>query len=350
MHEEDQTLTREEIDHAQTCLETFVDFYEDEHGRVHALQSSTLGWLTGSDILQQITHTLLSRTFKPDGSLAANIPRSHHRRPLFGITEVKAEIGHGKCDPIAQAEQCYKAFYTSTEAEVYRNASCSPCLLIGIVGPTPTPRPFIGPHFTTFLCENTPTVLVYTKRLDGHNSRKAVFAAQATIEGVERQLIVKYAHSYSVKGHKLLADNSLAPKLYFCEKVASVGMYVVVMDHISDAMDAADRPLSLLQRELLRKAVALLHEHDLVFGDLREPNIMVGKDGKRLMLIDFDWCGEEGKVRYPEDINMDESIAWHDSVGGGEEIRKKHDEHMLNRLVSLDGIEGGLEMHSICIL
>jgi serine/threonine protein kinase len=48
----------------------------------------------------------------------------------------------------------------------------------------------------------------------------------------------------------------------------------------------------------LRRAVHLLHDHGLVFGDLRPPNVMITK-AHRVKLIDFNWAGEKGQARYP---------------------------------------------------
>jgi tRNA A-37 threonylcarbamoyl transferase component Bud32 len=39
------------------------------------------------------------------------------------------------------------------------------------------------------------------------------------------------------------------------------------------------------------KAIGVLHDNNLVFGDLRSPNVLDLKSGA--MLIDFDWCGED---------------------------------------------------------
>ncbi|KAI9060335.1 hypothetical protein FKP32DRAFT_1578155 [Trametes sanguinea] len=66
----------------------------------------------------------------------------------------------------------------------------------------------------------------------------------------------------------------------------------------------------------LREAIGLLHERNLVFGDLREPNVLLIKGGG-LMLVDFDWCGEEGTVTYPGDMNEEGSIPWDEDAEPG---------------------------------
>jgi tRNA A-37 threonylcarbamoyl transferase component Bud32 len=89
-----------------------------------------------------------------------------------------------------------------------------------------------------------------------------------------------------------------APKLWFCEVVESVGMFVVVMDYVEGHRVDNDA-LHLLPKEVigpLRSTIAALHNAKLVHGDLRGPNIIVaeGEGSKRAMLLDFDWGGEEG--------------------------------------------------------
>src|SRR3954469_2561710 len=56
--------------------------------------------------------------------------------------------------------------------------------------------------------------------------------------------------------------------------------------------------------EDITKAVNLLHERDLVFGDLRSPNILINKQ-QRAMLVDFDWCEQHTIDRYPWGINKE---------------------------------------------
>ena len=79
------------------------------------------------------------------------------------------------------------------------------------------------------------------------------------------------------------------------------------------AMDYIDLkpPLGRLteqQCKCVQDAIGILHSNQLVFGDLRRLNILVGND--TAMLVDFDWCGKSGKARYPPEINRDPSIGW----------------------------------------
>ncbi|KAI0351578.1 hypothetical protein OH77DRAFT_931829 [Trametes cingulata] len=201
--------------------------------------------------------------------------------------------------------------------------------------------PYIGPHLLELRPETGGRiVLEYTNRLMAYDPRKAAFTARARRdhEGVASDVVVKFAHRYCEEAHRLLAEQEepLAPRLWFCEKVESVGMYVVVMDYIKDEGDRETMTVEELAQ--LTKAVRLLHEQNLVHGDLRQANILL-RQGRGPMLVDFDWCGKEGTARYPYDIDMSDDIGWHEEVEGGELIKKEHDLHMLNLLVGDDGRE-----------
>ena len=199
------------------------------------------------------------------------------------------------------------------------------------VAPAP---PYISPHFTSFRMDGKNVTLDYFERFTNGNPWRAVFAADAhTDSGTKTTVVVKFAYRYSRAAHELLAqhDPPLAPRLWFCEKVASVGMHVVVTDCIADF--DRDSALSAAERASARDAVALLHRHGLVFGDLRRPNVLRRGDGG-VRLIDFDWCGKAGEARYPSDINMNEGtdISWHPDVRRGGLIQKEHDVYLLDRL------------------
>ena len=62
----------------------------------------------------------------------------------------------------------------------------------------------------------------------------------------------------------------------------------------------SQRIYDLLQ---LRSATDLLHQHNIVFGDLCPNNIVKPADGSGVMLVDFDWCAVAGEGKYPLMIN-----------------------------------------------
>ncbi|KAF5347277.1 hypothetical protein D9756_009996 [Leucocoprinus leucothites] len=88
--------------------------------------------------------------------------------------------------------------------------------------------------------------------------------------------------------------------------------------------------LSGRQFQPIKQAIDLLHSHDLVFGDLRPPNILVSDE--TVMIIDFDWCGKAGEARYPASLNTDEELGWPDGVAPDSTMMKEHDLFMLKKM------------------
>jgi hypothetical protein len=135
------------------------------------------------------------------------------------------------------------------------------------------------------------------------------FPANALFKGTVRgrgdkakyDVIIKFTPAYCEDAHRKLAELERAPFLRFCKRMDSVGMYVVVMDY-EDGRHT-DIPLEdEVHVEQLRAAVETLHDANYVHGDIRGPSVLITAGG--LELVDFDWCGEEGKARYPADISL----------------------------------------------
>ncbi|KAE9392596.1 hypothetical protein BT96DRAFT_757565, partial [Gymnopus androsaceus JB14] len=133
------------------------------------------------------------------------------------------------------------------------------------------------------------------------------------------KVVVKFCHTYGADGHQLLASALLAPQLRFCERVDHIGLFVVVMDYIET--DDEEETETETWKEGVRRGVELLHKNNLVFGDLRLPNLLRSKG--QVYFIDFDWCGRENEVRYPSDIIL--GIHWHPDVQPMRLITKAHD-------------------------
>jgi hypothetical protein len=126
------------------------------------------------------------------------------------------------------------------------------------------------------------------------------------------KVVVKFTARYHPEAHRLLANEGLAPVLHACVPVCG-GLFMVVMDHVDGetAWHAGNRG-ELLPYDIykdIKDAVERLHSKNLVFGDLRTPNIMVvpggsGSDARRRgMLIDLDWVGAHGIGRYPASLD-----------------------------------------------
>ena len=194
---------------------------------------------------------------------------------------------------------------------------------------------FIGPHFNQYWSDGQRFMLTYKQRFDD----KTVFLAEATCEntGESLEVVVKFSTTYGKRGHELLANatpKALAPRLYYCEKPEDAGnLWIVVMEYIEgNLLYNSDAQITPLLRADIAAALDILHAHDIVFGDLRKGNIISSPVGAKL--LDFDWCGEDGKVFYPPAINLSRDqdgksmINWHPGVQRGAPIKKEHDMFM----------------------
>lgn len=147
-------------------------------------------------------------------------------------------------------------------------------------------------------------------------------------------IVVKFSRGYGAVAHRLLQQEQLAPELYYTGPVESSRssenreLTMVVMEYVR-GKTANERGLSgPLPHEITKQvalAISVLHNQDLVFGDLRKPNIMI-TDEDKVKLIDFDWAGKEGEARYPVHIS---ELSWPEGVIAHGLIKKEHDKAML---------------------
>lgn len=190
---------------------------------------------------------------------------------------------------------------------------------------------FPFPYITSYSIPDTdPPATVeftYKKRLHYDDARQstAVFLAEDT---TGKQIFIKFTSRYNAEAHRLLAKEKYAPQLLHCSE-AIPGCFIVVMEYIAgDNMHGCQ--FSSGDLDQVRRAKAILHEHDIVFGDLRPNNIMKPKDRPGVLLVDFDWCGTHGVSRYPVTVNKD--CGWHMDVKMGAVMRKEHDDHLFASL------------------
>ena len=157
-----------------------------------------------------------------------------------------------------------------------------------------------------------------------------------------QDIVVKFVDHYGERAHRLLAENNLAPTLFYygspCldKKPSYHSLSMVVMDYIDgDTLASAkeegrldEKTIQIVRSELLR-AIKILHLGGLVFGDLRLPNVIITK-ANEVKLIDFNWAGEEGRAKYPSLISS--NIKWAAGVEALGLIKKDHDMEMLDQL------------------
>jgi hypothetical protein len=175
--------------------------------------------------------------------------------------------------------------------------------------------------------------------LDATLRSSAIFTAELVVPGQNvEKVVVKFTPTYCPEAHALLANEDLAPKLHVCTKLKG-GLWMVVMDHVEDK-----RVLEILKGKVqppmeiyaqVKKAVELLHEQNLVFGDLRPGNMLYSFKSRKLRLVDFDMAGKHGIARYPATLNRRDS--WPLSMTRGAPLLKEHDLEWLAILKRLMG-------------
>ena len=83
----------------------------------------------------------------------------------------------------------------------------------------------------------------------------------------------------------------------------------------------------------INNVLCILHANGIVFGDLRDANILCLTSKACAMLIDFDWCGKDGEDRYT--VMLNPSNAWPEDDLPYSIMHKAHDAWQLNQLAAL---------------
>jgi serine/threonine protein kinase len=145
------------------------------------------------------------------------------------------------------------------------------------------------------------------------------------------EIVVKFTRRYGPEVHDFCNDHNCAPALLGFEKLDG-GWFLVVMERLRgyEMLGPATENVVAVQ-QVLKEIVGQFHEHNMVHGDLRAPNIMLHPNTKDVKLIDFDWAGVQGNVRYPP--NLSEDITWPEGVSDGELILPAHDDYFIDSLV-----------------
>ncbi|KAF8273606.1 hypothetical protein EI94DRAFT_1160665 [Lactarius quietus] len=322
-------------------------------------------------------------------------PTEHHYTALVAIIEDKNCIGEGGSDPYNQAAYAYHRYWADAQQDVLRLVCYCPTIIISVAGPwvcvaggiylnraivqplttgftwvgpmtcSDVRRPHVerlftalrkiidefGDHYkslsglvrgapedvkqqvfgfppiTNYSTDDGAVTFTYLEKLAPWIEDKLAFKARR--EKDEALLVVKFTSIYNERAHSLLAELGYAPKLYHISRLDCCALYLVVMQHVE-----GEHPLCKLtdeQRSMVREALTVLHDNQIVFGDLRAPNIIVENEGGRIKLVDFDECGEEDRGTYPFGINM-RQITWADGVGPGSVMNRAHDFFMLDQL------------------
>ncbi|RPD77102.1 hypothetical protein L226DRAFT_459785 [Lentinus tigrinus ALCF2SS1-7] len=171
-------------------------------------------------------------------------------------------------------------------------------------------------------------------------------------EGARRQIVVKFVERYGAAAHRLLASHGLAPQLLYYgdiwlsepERNGCGSRKMVVMEYV-EGMNAHMMLDSIVERALpagalaaVKRAVKLLHDQGMVHGDIRLGNVIITNPtagdeedmDKRVRIVDFDWAGEAGSVRYP--LYLSKVINWPVEVADYAYITAEHDNEMARRM------------------
>ena len=124
-----------------------------------------------------------------------------------------------------------------------------------------------------------------------------------------QEVLVKFTRQYCPELHSFCAERHHAPKLLGYGTVPG-GWKVVIMELVKhdgyNRIQFAPKHWEKWKQDLTR-LVQDFHEAGLVHGDLRAANFIVPTDRpETIMLIDFDWGGEVGKVSFPTSLLNDE--------------------------------------------
>ncbi|TFK63726.1 hypothetical protein BDN72DRAFT_775561, partial [Pluteus cervinus] len=198
----------------------------------------------------------------------------------------------------------------------------------------------------------------YQDRMKHHN----VFFGNIRIQDDSMQdkdadpVCIKFVTRYCQDAHELLAREGLAPKLIGVERLPG-GLYAVIMEdfgdnyinlfhYIEEHKDFRTSQQYAASRnafeDRFKAGLNKLHDAGLVHGDVRNTNILVDKNSPDLAgafyLIDYDWSGKDGEVKYPLTLNT-KSVKRPDGAIGSGFIQKDHDIAMVKYLWKLTSYE-----------
>jgi hypothetical protein len=181
------------------------------------------------------------------------------------------------------------------------------------------------PHQSQYVCLTDGTIQPF-KYVSHLQEDKLVFSGVAG----NVKICIKFVRQYSKEAHLRCSSLGFAPRLRGFQQIPG-GWYMVVMDFIDDMYHDLSNSFvkASFQPEVEEKVIGL-HQEGFVHGDLRDTNIMVKRNGTPgIMLVDFDWAGVIGEVRYPMNVN-NVDIKRPDGAHDNELIMTQHDIRMID--------------------
>ena len=177
---------------------------------------------------------------------------------------------------------------------------------------------------------NDESKLTYVSQVENRN----LFRARLETDSLVEDVMVKFVKRYGQDVHAYLASLELAPKLHQVERLPGGWMAVIMSEFKgSNLLGMAEDKLvdagyATFRTTLMEK----LQAKDFVHGDLRRQNILLS-DTNKFAVVDFDWAGKHGDVKYPLSINLNSTCGWSPDVDAGVLIDRSHDRYQLDKLL-----------------
>jgi serine/threonine protein kinase len=164
--------------------------------------------------------------------------------------------------------------------------------------------------------------------------KKPLWLARETAS--QHLIVIKFTRRYNETAHGICAKLQLSPQLLHAGNM-QYGFRMIVMEHV-DGSPLTDNKIDKIAKDSkasnaifndVQQAINALHGQNIVFADLRQPNILVVKTKTprmtklRAKLVDFDWCGTHNVHTYP--LMMNTQITWPDGAGPDALLMQAHD-------------------------
>lgn len=218
--------------------------------------------------------------------------------------------------------ECYKRMFSNT-------TSLSPDAHLQFLDSEFPNAMFPYPYSYTCIGTSSTCHFTYSHQMD---TTKLLFSARTTDE---KMLCIKFVRHYSKEVHQRCASGGFAPALYGFEHLPG-GWYMVVMEFITDdycCLGELSNPHP--HHEALTAQLQSLHQERYVHGDIQNTNVMVKRDGSPgFKLVDFDWSGIIGEIRYPMNVYRGSRLWRPDGATDGQLILPDHDIQMLDVMFS----------------
>lgn len=199
--------------------------------------------------------------------------------------------------------------------------------IINSDNPSPPQAPY--PYVTSFTSIEDSTTHKFAY-LSQPSSEKLLFIGELEMG---KRICVKFVKNYSDKVHSFCASMKVAPALIGFDRVPG-GWHMVVMEALDEYQDLDTQTATHFVLDGIRAKIVLLHQAGYVHGDIRDTNVMVRRDGKKgFMLVDFDWAGKIGEVRYPMNVHWGDDLWRPREARDNKLIMSDHDLEMLEHML-----------------